>query len=189
MAFEKPSFTVESEFEDGIELRRYPAYVLVETEVDASFEEAGNQAFRRLAGYIGGNNQTVEKVSMTVPVAQRATHGSEKISMTVPVAQREQGGRYVISFFVPSKYNLESAPKPTDSRVWLREVPAGLVASIKYRGRWTESRYQEHLQQLQAHVASQGWQITGEPTFARYNPPIVPSFLRRNEILLPVTIE
>jgi len=30
------------------------------------------------------------------------------------------------------------------------------------------------------------WEVTGQPVWARYNPPFVPSWFRTNEILVPV---
>ncbi|MFI0608556.1 MAG: hypothetical protein ACH37Z_11810 [Anaerolineae bacterium] len=35
-------------------------------------------------------------------------------------------------------------------------------------------------------MARRGLVATGAPVWARYNPPITPWFLRRNEILVPV---
>ena len=35
-------------------------------------------------------------------------------------------------------------------------------------------------------ISSNGLKITGDPIWARYNPPFTPWFLRRNEILIPV---
>jgi hypothetical protein len=36
-------------------------------------------------------------------------------------------------------------------------------------------------------MAARGLEATGEPVLARYNPPFMPSFMRRNEVLIPVT--
>ncbi len=38
----------------------------------------------------------------------------------------------------------------------------------------------------QEHSAGQGWKITGEPVFARYDPPFQLPFFRRNEVLIPI---
>ena len=68
----------------------------------------------------------------------------------------------------------------------IRAVPAQLVASWRYSGRWTESNYREHEADLRAAIAKRGLKVTGEPILARYNPPFMPSFLRRNEVMIPV---
>ena len=55
----------------GFELRRYPAHLVAEVDVQGSFEDAGTAAFRPLVGYIRGQNQTREGLAMTAPVLQR----------------------------------------------------------------------------------------------------------------------
>lgn len=56
------------EHKDGWELRRYPAHVVAETVVRGStFEDAGNRAFRRLVGYIGGDNVGRRSIAMPRP--------------------------------------------------------------------------------------------------------------------------
>ena len=42
----------------GFELRRYPQHVVAEVELDGSFQDAGNRAFRSLFRYITGANHT-----------------------------------------------------------------------------------------------------------------------------------
>ena len=72
---------------DGFELRRYPAHLVAEIEVDGSFDEAPNRAFRPLAGFINGANRTRRQIAMTAPVTQQEA-GPEKIAMTAPVVLR-----------------------------------------------------------------------------------------------------
>ena len=67
----------------------------------------------------------------------------------------------------------------------LRHVPARTMAAIRYSGFWSEERYQAHLAKLEAWMAEQGYTATGNAEWARYNPPLMPWFLRRNEILIP----
>jgi hypothetical protein len=40
--------------------------------------------------------------------------------------------------------------------------------------------------QLMSLIQEQGLRPVGEPIFARYNPPFMPWFLRRNEVLVQV---
>ena len=80
---------------DAFELRRYPAHVVAEVELDGSFEDAGNRAFRSLFRYITGANRTRSAVAMTAPVVQETA--SENVAMTAPVVQEQGGdGRYVV---------------------------------------------------------------------------------------------
>jgi hypothetical protein len=187
MAIEEPSFRV-LERDGAFELREYAPYLIAETRVEAGFTDAGNVAFRRLFRYISGENTAQQKIAMTAPVTQSsAAKSGEKIAMTAPVAQQTDGDAYRVAFVVPAKYTLDTVPQPRDPTVQIRAVPAQLIASWRYSGRWTESNYREHEAELRAAIAARNLKVTGEPTLARYNPPFRPSFLRRNEVLIPVT--
>jgi hypothetical protein len=187
MAIEEPSFRV-LEHDGAFELREYAPYVVAETRVEAEFESAGNAAFQRLFRYISGNNVAQQKIAMTAPVTQsRSEAGGEKIAMTAPVTQVAAGDGYRVAFTLPASYTLETAPTPLDRTIEIRAVPAQLVAGWRYSGRWTESNYREHESELRAAIAARNLEVAGEPILARYNPPFMPSFLRRNEVLIPVT--
>jgi effector-binding domain-containing protein len=166
------------------ELRDYPAYVVAETVVGATMEDAGNKAFRRLFGYISGKNRSREKIAMTAPVSQEPA--SEKIAMTAPVGQQRTEGGWAVSFTMPISYTLKALPVPEDPDVKLRQVPARRMASVWYSGTWSENRYLRYRQELELWIERNGFRILGEPVWARYNPPFMPWFLRRNEILIPV---
>lgn len=182
MAIEEPSYSVVSR-NDSIEIREYQPYVVVETYVEAGFESAGNEGFRRLFRYITGANAGGEEISMTAPVAQQA--GTE-IAMTAPVGQLRDSGGHWVSFMVPSQYSFATAPRPTEPRVRLRQVPAQLVAAIRYSGFWSERRFAQEKGRLEAFMSEAGLEAAGEPQIARYDAPYVPPFMRRNEILIPL---
>lgn len=183
MAVEEAKYTVVLS-EDNFEVRQYAPHVLAETVVDGDLEGAGNKAFNPLFNYIDGNNKKQEKVAMTAPVGQEAA--GEKIAMTSPVGQQRANGRWVVSFMMPASYTLESLPEPNDPNVVLRQVPERYVATVRYSGFWSEKVYLRNLSELTAWMAEQALKATGEPVWARYNPPFMPWFLRRNEILVPV---
>ena len=170
--------------EGKFEIRQYSPYIVAETVVDADFENAGNVAFRRLFDYISGNNRKKESISMTAPVNQKSR--SEKISMTAPVNQYQSKGRFIVSFVMPSKYTMESLPEPLDSNVVLRQVPSCKLAAIRYSGSWSKKKYEVQKELLEEFIRNKDLRITGEAIFARYDPPFQLSFLRRNEVLIPV---
>lgn len=85
---------------------------------------------------------------------------------------------------MPKNINLDNAPEPLDSRVQLREVPATRLAVIRYSGFWSDNNYNKHLKLLQSALRSSNIVWEGEAIYARYNPPMTPWFLRRNEIWL-----
>jgi hypothetical protein len=188
MAVEEPDYRVVRSFSD-FELRRYPPYAVAETEVAGPFDEAGNQAFRILAGYIFGDNRADTKIEMTAPVSQRPATG-ERIEMTAPVVQRPtsgaEGKTFVISFVMPDRYTLDTLPEPIDPRVRLREEAGKLMAVRRYSGRWTENSYRENEVRLLSAVERAGLKPLGAPVYARYNSPFSLWFMRRNEVMVEV---
>jgi len=183
MAVEEAEYTVLRE-EDPFELRKYESHILAETTVDGNFEDAGNEAFGRLFKYISGNNKQQQKVAMTSPVGQEPS--SQKIEMTSPVGQQKQDGKWSVSFMMPASFTLETTPEPKDPNVFIRQVPARHIASVRYSGFWSEKGYRRNLEKLRDWISKTGLRVVGEPIWARYNPPFMPWFLRRNEILVPV---
>lgn len=180
-AIEEPAYKV-IQTQDAFEVRQYPPYVVAEVVLNAVADEAGNEAFPILAGYIFGKNKGEKTFAMTAPVTQTAV--PMKMAMTAPVTQTATPGGQLVQFVLPATVTLATAPEPLDSRVQLREVPAQRVAVIRYSGRWTEANYQEHLALLMQAMRNQQLEWTGEPTYARYDPPFMPWFMRRNEIWL-----
>lgn len=171
----------------GFELRRYPAHLVAEVEVDAAFEEAANRAFRPLAGYIGGGNRSRRRIAMTAPVTQEAA-GSEKIAMTTPVLQQagDRPGTYLVRFVMPADLTPQTLPEPEDTRVRTREVPEQLAAAVRFSGRWTRAAFQDRAAALYLAVTAAGLRPAGPVRYARFDPPWTPWFLRRNEVVLPV---
>ena len=183
MAIEKAKYTV-VEKDGSFELRQYGPQIVAETFVEGGFDEVGNKGFRRLYGYISGKNRKKESISMTAPVSQEAS--SEKIAMTAPVNQERVNGKWRIAFLMPSEYTMETLPEPLDPSVTLRETAGQLMAAIRYSGTWGRERYEERKAQLLEWIGNRALKPIAEPVFARYNPPFMPWFLRRNEILIPV---
>lgn len=183
-AIEEPGYEVVRQIDGGVELRRYAPYVVAEVTLNTAAEDAGNQAFPILAGYIFGKNKGEKKFEMTAPVTQTAA-APVRMEMTAPVTQQAAvPGGYLVQFVLPKGVTLATAPAPTDPRVQLREVPAATWAVIRYSGTWSQANYREHLTQLKAALDAASVATQGEPVLARYDPPFKPWFLRRNEIWL-----
>jgi hypothetical protein len=173
--------------DDIFELREYPPQILAETLVDGDLEGAGSKAFKLLFRYISGDNRSRKKIAMTSPVSQEQK--GEKISMTAPVSQQRVQEKWAVSFMMPASYTLETLPIPDDPRITLRQVPARRVASVRYSGFWSEEKYLLNKAKLEDWIRENRFVVVGEPVWARYNPPFTPWFMRRNEILIPVTAE
>jgi hypothetical protein len=170
--------------EGKFEIRQYKPQIVAETIVDASFDEAGNMAFRRLFNYISGENRKKESIAMTAPVNQKS--GPEKIAMTAPVNQQQSEGNYVVSFLMPSKYTMETLPEPLDSSVRLRQIPALKIAAVRYSGSWSRKKYEAKKILLEEFIRNKGLRFKGPDIFARYDPPFQIPFLRRNEVQFEV---
>ena len=183
-AVEEPDYDVIRTLDDNVELRQYAPYVVAEVVLDATADEAGNQAFPILAGYIFGKNKGEKKFSMTAPVTQTAV--PVKMEMTAPVTQSAVAGGMRVQFVLPKGVTLASAPEPLDPRVQLRQVPASQWITIRYSGTWSQANYDEHLALLKAAADRAGVATQGEPVLARYNAPFTPWFMRRNEIWMAV---
>jgi hypothetical protein len=188
MAYEEPKYQVVRGGEGGFEVRRYAPYLIAETTAAGDFDQASNEAFQRLAGYIFGKSQGSRKIAMTVPVEQqpKGEKTGEKIAMTVPVEQERRGDEWVMSFMVPAAYTLETVPRPLDPRVTLREVPASERAVVRFSGRADAADFEEKKRELLRRVADAGLRPEGEVNYARYNAPWTPGFLRRNEVQVVV---
>ena len=183
MAIEKAKYQV-LESTENFELRQYDPRIVAETIVEGKFEEVGDQGFRLLYEYISGNNVKKQSISMTAPVTQAA--GSEKIAMTAPVNQELAGEKWRITFLMPSDYTLETLPQPLDKRIKLKQEAGSLMAAIRYSGTWSQKRYEEKKALLQVEMDKRGLRPIGVPVWARYDPPFMPWFLRRNEVLIPL---
>ena len=180
-ALEEPDFETLRKI-DEVEIRQHASYALAEVVLDASAAEAGSQAFPSLAGYIFGKNKGQKKFAMTAPVTQAAA--PVRMDMTAQVTQAAIAGGMRVQFVLPKGVTLETAPEPLDTRVQLRTVPASSWAMIRYSGTWSQSNYQEQLALLRTTLDAAGVATQGEPLLARYNGPMTPWFLRRNEVWL-----
>ena len=185
--YETPEYEIVERI-DSVEIREYAPYLAAETTVDVNLEKAGNQGFPVLAKYIFGGNRSTKKNAMTSPVTQKSS-GGEKIAMTAPVTQKRSEEQYVVQFLMPSEYSKDELPVPNDARINIREVTGRRVAAIRYSGTWSKRNYEKHLARLIDTLRTEGYAAVGEPTWARYNPPFTPWFLRRNEIMTEFRVQ
>jgi hypothetical protein len=193
LAIEEPKYIV-LEKSEPFELRAYAPRLVAEVKVDGDLDAASSQGFRLIAAYIFGKNQVSEKIAMTAPVGIESSdqNKSAKIAMTVPVAIEgaksfeDASNQWTVSFVMPSEYTLATLPKPLNSEVKIRVVPAEKRAVIAFSGFNSAEKAQAKTQLLQDWIKTKNLKATGDPQFARYNPPWSLPFMRRNEILIQV---
>ena len=189
MATEEPPFTVKSA-QGEFEVRDYPALVAAEVTVTGDRKEAAGKGFRLLAGYIFGGNTRKQSIPMTAPVTQasaKADAKAEKIAMTAPVLQTGGNGSWVIRFIMPRGSTLETLPRPNNPQVHLVAVPPARMAVIKFSGLARQDDVDAKTAALSRFVKAQHLQPIGAPSLAQYNPPWTLWFLRRNEVMIPVS--
>jgi hypothetical protein len=193
MATEEPKYTL-LEKSEPFELRAYAPQIVAEVLVDGDLDDASSRGFRLIAAYIFGKNQVSEKIAMTAPVGieSGAKQTSAKIAMTAPVgieadqSQKSGANQWLVSFVMPSEYTLETLPKPLNSQVKIRQVPAEKRAVITFSGFYGADTVAEKTKALEDWIKSKNLQATGSPQFARYNPPWTLPFMRRNEVMIRV---
>ncbi|GAC1455794.1 MAG: heme-binding protein [Pseudarthrobacter sp.] len=173
------------------ELRRYPGHVVAEVHVNATFDRAGNAAFRHLFNYISGSNTARQKLAMTAPVIQESG-ASQKLAMTAPVLQSgplpgtDAPADFTVAFVLPEGTTAETAPMPINPDVVVRAVPGSLAAVVRFSGSGTAAAFARRNTGLQAALMQAGLTAVGPPRFARFDPPFKPWFLRHNEVIQDV---
>jgi DNA gyrase inhibitor GyrI len=172
LGYESPQYEVVEE--DGkFELRRYAGFRTVTATMTGTSEM--NRGFGRLFKYITGDNEKQQKMAMTVPVL-----------MTEDEATSEDPQSATMSFVIPSEVADKGAPEPKGKNVALTETSAGEFAVLRFDGFRKGNAIKAAEEKLRAWVEQQGWNVSGEPMVAYYDPPWTPGLLRRNEVLIPV---
>lgn len=152
-----------------LEIRKYPALVLVQTASGAALN-GKDGSFMRLFRYISKGNAASQKIAMTTPVLMQEARGSG----TEPAS---------MAFVLPAEMTREQAPAPVDGAVRIETTEPGEYAALRLGGgRSLESR-QMGVEQMRAILNESKWSVLGEPVFASYDPPWIPVWFQRNEIL------
>ncbi len=154
------------EADGDIEIRAYPALRVAEVMRTGSRDQAVRSGFGPLARYIFAKERAGEKIAMTAPVTQKA-----------------DGDAWTVQFIMPDDYDLARLPQPAGPDVKLRELPPAKRVAIRFSGWWSDALFMEKDARLRAWLAAKNLAPQGTPTFAYYNDPFTPGFLRRNEIL------
>ena len=151
---------------DSFEIRNYEASLF--TSVDLSvknYKEASSKGFSILAGYIFGGNEKNKKIAMTSPVAM-----SLEDSVTM-------------MFMVPKEFTKEALPKPNQSQIEFKEMPAKTVAAISFGGWANDEKIEFYKNQLKSALDAEGISYTKQFYFLGYNPPYE-VINRKNEIIV-----
>jgi hypothetical protein len=166
-----------------IELRQYSGYIQAEVDiVEKDYKSAIEKGFNVLAGYIFGNNVARQKIEMTTPVQ---AFKSQKIAMTTPVIVTGND-RFTVAFIMPSEYTLETLPLPKDNSIHFTLIPDHQMATIRFSGYFQQDNIRKNKERLSLWLQEQGLETEGDFIVAGYNPPWIPGFIARNEILIKI---
>lgn len=155
--------------EKEFEIRFYPAATLATVYSSAkSYKELSGFGFRKLAGYIYGDNSTGKKISMTSPVHMNINNSQSSMS-----------------FVMPSSYTAEKLPAPDDKDVKIETSPDEYVAAIKFGGYASDEDILIYPGKLKKLLDAKGISYYGDFRYLGYDPPFKP-FGRRNEIIVSV---
>jgi len=181
---EWPSTTL---VEEGrYEVRQYEPAAVAVTTIEPGTKNPGNEGFRRLGGYIFGNNEGDTDIAMTAPVVMEPDADGTDIAMTAPVVMEETDAGWVMAFVLPKEYTAETAPTPNDDRVTITTDPGGLYAVYCFSGWFDRHDLAEYTPRLMEWLEANGYRAIGDPHIAGYDPPWTIPWFRRNEVMVEV---
>ncbi|MEY3670275.1 MAG: hypothetical protein RL258_1671 [Pseudomonadota bacterium] len=175
MAVEEPKYRVVVS-DPPFEHRAYEGFVVAETILSGDFDSASRDGFRRIAGFIFGDNSA-------------QSGGSRKLAMTAPVTVEPQKEGWRLHFVMPSTETLSTLPSPNNPAVRLRAMDPHQMAVVRFSGWTTQTAIQEQTKKLEQWMATQKLTPAGSPQVARYNDPFTMPWRRRNEIMIPVALK
>ena len=149
-----------------VEIREYPSLILAQTSLKKSdYDEEGSNAFRTVAGYIFGGNQSQQKIAMTAPVIM------------------SMGDSSSMAFVMPSEYKMQDLPTPSNNQVKLIQENAKILAVIRFGGYSSSDKIKKYADQLYLELKNNKLETRGQLLYMGYNAPWDVTN-RRNEVAI-----
>ena len=162
---EKYPYVVKKKYKQ-FEIRSYETTLFTSVRLSTKgYKNSSSKGFSILAGYIFGNNEMNEKISMTSPVSM-----SLEDSMTM-------------MFMVPKKFKKDMLPKPNQTGIEFKQEPAKTLAAIRFSGWANDTKIEKYKQNLKAALDAEGIKYTDQFYFFGYNAPYE-VFNRKNEVIV-----
>jgi hypothetical protein len=151
---------------DKFEIRKYEAALFSSVKLGRKgYDDSANEGFRILAGYIFGDNDAKEKISMTSPVTM------------------ELGDTSKMMFMVPKSYDLESLPHPKNNNIVFEKQEEKYFAAIRFGGWANDKKIEQYKSILKAALKNENIAYKNRFAYLGYNPPY--EFInRRNEVIV-----
>ena len=154
-----------------LEIRFYPSVQMARVKSNtSSYDTMSSSGFRRLAGFIFGNNKENEKVAMTSPVQ---------------VVMGE--GEMAMSFMMPSAYTTKDLPTPIDEGIEILNTDEEYVAAISFSGFASDAKLKDYQMKLGELLKENNLTSKGNYRYLGYNPPYQ-LIGRRNEVVVRVEL-
>jgi hypothetical protein len=176
-------FTV-LERRDGYDVREYSEGLYAQVGTTGSWADAHTRGAALLSAYIGGANTTQESVAQ-MRSADAKPEGTG-IAGAAPMLTARKSGVWLISYALPLEWTLVTLPRPSDPRVRIVQEPARTVAVLSFPGTMSQEDAVVREQYLRDLLARDGAVVLGTATIGQYYTSSTPSFLRRNEIIIPI---
>lgn len=154
--------------EARFEIREYPTLELVSTPMAQDSENEG-QSFRRLFGYISGENVASQKIAMTTPVFMQEGEVVDQMSFVVPESVVEKG-----------------TPQGTKPSVEVTMLEGGRYAAYRLKGGRTDAKIDAAKKALTEWLNGRDLAVAGPFIVAGFDPPFIPGMLQRNEVMVRV---
>jgi len=165
LAFASPELSYSVLQKHGnIELRQYGSFLTASVSFNSN-EELEEKGFDILADYIFGNN----------------------IPMTSPVFTGNQEKTWTMTFAMPSRYTIETLPRPVNKEIVIEEVPPRVMATIRFNGEKTQKRVSYFEKELRGWIIKKDLKIVGSAIYAGHNPPWTLPENKRNEVLFEIS--
>jgi hypothetical protein len=87
--------------------------------------------------------------------------------MTAPVTQQADGKTWRVRFIMPSKYTIETLPKPNNPAVAPKEIPSKRLVVIRFSGMAREESFGRHTQELNDFLSAKNLAPLSPPTTTR----------------------
>lgn len=166
--YESPKYALRQRL-GRVEIREYPDLVLAETPSRLA-SEGRDGGFMRLFRFISKGNA-----------------GAQALPMTTPVFYRGAGEAQSMAFVMKPGVSMEKVPAPLDGAVRINKRESGLFAVLRMRGARVGRVQQEAMEAVRSALKDSEWRLEGDPEFAFYDPPWIPSFLEKNELVWRVS--
>ena len=85
---------------------------------------------------------------------------------------------------MPSKYNIDSLPKPANDDIYFEEIQPSLAGVIRFSGVADTSLLDKKASALKRWLELNRYTERSSPKYLFYNDPTTPGFLRRNEVMI-----